>query len=645
MQFKHPEFLYALFLLVIPIIVHLFQLRRFKKELFTNVEFLKRVQLQTRKSSQLKKWLTLLARMLALTAVVLAFAQPFMPHSEEATREKEVVVYIDNSFSMQQKGNQGELLKQAVQQLLQAFPQDESVIVMTNDRVFPQSTLSENLNDLLAIDYSTEDASLQTVLLKAGNLFSRRTDTRKQIIAISDFQQKNLPDQLNYNPETEINLIQLKGKNHVNFSVDSIYFSGTGIEASELSVRFSASREIEQTLPVSLYDGETLLAKSSVGFDKDTTAVTQFSIPDNTSDLKGRVVIEDNSLRFDNTAYFNIQKAEKIRVAVLNEKNEDGAFLKKIFSRDEFEFFEQTGDAADYNQLDAVDFIVLNELRRIPSGLDGILQKHIENGGNFALIPSDKADVSSYNALLLSLNAGQFAAYNQHEINIAEINFSHPLFTNVFDGRVTNFQYPRAEGSFDYTAPGSMVLAYNNGKNFLTGIGSNYVFSTALNEENTNFKRSPLVVPTFYNMAKQSLKLPELAYTIGRDNVISVPVELGKDEVLHLTGGEDNFIPEQRRYNSKVELQLRDLPFKAGTYLVTRSKEAVGHLSFNYDRSENQLEFGDLSRFADVNVSDDIGKFISAEISKNQISVLWKWFVIFALIFLLIEVLLLKFLK
>ncbi|NNK28782.1 MAG: hypothetical protein HKP06_11155, partial [Flavobacteriaceae bacterium] len=37
MQFKHPELLYALLLLLIPIIIHLFQLRRFKETPFTNV--------------------------------------------------------------------------------------------------------------------------------------------------------------------------------------------------------------------------------------------------------------------------------------------------------------------------------------------------------------------------------------------------------------------------------------------------------------------------------------------------------------------------------------------------------------------------------------------------------------------------------
>lgn len=46
MQFKHPELLYALFALLIPILIHLFQLRKFKKQAFTNVAFLKKVTSQ-----------------------------------------------------------------------------------------------------------------------------------------------------------------------------------------------------------------------------------------------------------------------------------------------------------------------------------------------------------------------------------------------------------------------------------------------------------------------------------------------------------------------------------------------------------------------------------------------------------------------
>ena len=74
MQFKHPEILYFLFLLVIPILVHLFQLRKFKTEYFTNVKFLKELVVQTRKSSKIKKYLLLATRLLLLTFLIIALS-------------------------------------------------------------------------------------------------------------------------------------------------------------------------------------------------------------------------------------------------------------------------------------------------------------------------------------------------------------------------------------------------------------------------------------------------------------------------------------------------------------------------------------------------------------------------------------------
>src|SRR5690554_2868225 len=99
MQFKHPEILYALFLLLIPILIHLFQLRRFQKIDFTNVAFLRKVTSQTRKSSEIKKWLTLLTRLLAMACLILAFAQPFFTSKTAIEKNLETVLYIDNSFS------------------------------------------------------------------------------------------------------------------------------------------------------------------------------------------------------------------------------------------------------------------------------------------------------------------------------------------------------------------------------------------------------------------------------------------------------------------------------------------------------------------------------------------------------------------
>ena len=103
MQFRHPELLYGLLLLLIPIIVHLFQLRKFKKEQFTNVAFLKKLDLQTRKSNSIKKWLVLLTRMGIIAMAVLAFAQPFLTNSNTATQEKENLIYLDIPLVCKQK--------------------------------------------------------------------------------------------------------------------------------------------------------------------------------------------------------------------------------------------------------------------------------------------------------------------------------------------------------------------------------------------------------------------------------------------------------------------------------------------------------------------------------------------------------------
>ena len=116
MQFVHPAFLWALAALAIPIIIHLFYFRRFKKVYFTNVRFLKEVKEETSARRRLRNLLVLLARLLALAALVLAFAQPFIPQDTEVKKgTKAVSIYVDNSFSMNALSQDVPLLEKAKQ--------------------------------------------------------------------------------------------------------------------------------------------------------------------------------------------------------------------------------------------------------------------------------------------------------------------------------------------------------------------------------------------------------------------------------------------------------------------------------------------------------------------------------------------------
>ena len=77
-QFLHPVFLYGLLLLVIPVLLHLFSLKRYKKVYFSNFNFLEALQKQKKNSSRLKNLVLLFLRLLALSCIVIAFATPYL---------------------------------------------------------------------------------------------------------------------------------------------------------------------------------------------------------------------------------------------------------------------------------------------------------------------------------------------------------------------------------------------------------------------------------------------------------------------------------------------------------------------------------------------------------------------------------------
>ena len=184
MQFKHPEILYFLFLLLIPILVHLFQLRRFKKEYFTNVQFLKELSLQTRKSSQIKKWILLATRLLILTALIFAFAQPFFEAKDTKAATNETYIVVDNSFSMQAQGQKGPLFKRVLEDLQQHLDENQNFSIITSSESFWETDIKSSQKEIQNLKYNSSAFSLNQVL---SQIKSRKTPFQKDVIIISDF--------------------------------------------------------------------------------------------------------------------------------------------------------------------------------------------------------------------------------------------------------------------------------------------------------------------------------------------------------------------------------------------------------------------------------------------------------------------------
>jgi len=641
MQFKHPELLYALFLLLIPIIVHLFQLRKFQKVDFTNVAFLKEATLQTRKSSQIKKWFILCTRLLLLTALIFAFTQPFISKTETFNMPKETVIYLDNSFSMQAKGNQGELLKRAIQDIITNVPEDETFTIFTNNEVYKNTTINGIKNDLLQLDYASNKLSSEAALLKSKSFFSKTNGILKNLIFISDFQEDTSDFKPINESTTKAHLVKLLAMNKNNIAIDTAFIAETTPTSMTLKVILKNSGADIENLPVALYNENKLIAKTSVAISK--TSETAFSLPVNQV-INGRITIDDNSLQFDNTLYFNINEASKTNVLVIN--NADASFLKRLYSKDEFNYSETSKNQLNYSRIDQQHLIVLNELDNIPVALVSSLKQYITQGGSLIIIPSKAINRSSYNQLLANYGAG-YLSLNEVEKRITTINYSHPLYNSgVFEKQVKNFQYPRVNSFYGFTSNSfDSALQFEDGKRFLGTYKNIFVFSAALNQNNSSFKNSPLIVPTLYNIAKSSFKIPKLYYTIGKENTFEVERQMQQDAVLTLKKDDVNIIPRQHYFNSKVKINTSEEPSGAGTYSITNKNERLKNVSFNFSRNESTLIYRDLSSFDNATISNSISDIFDTIKSDTKVNALWKWFVIFALALLIIEMLILKFFK
>jgi hypothetical protein len=235
---------------------------------------------------------------------------------------------------------------------------------------------------------------------------------------------------------------------------------------------------------------------------------------------------------------------------------------------------------------------------------------------------------------------------------VSKIHFSHPLLSNVFEKEVSNFQYPTVNTFFDGNLNFSLpVLSLANQKPFVSQINSGdgkiYWVASPLDKNSSNFINSPIVVPVFYNMAKMSVIQNQLSYRIGQSNTIIVPAKLGKDEVLTMSNEKGNLIPTQQIFADYVTLTTDEQPQKSGFYSINHQGKSIQNLAFNNPKSESNIEYWNVEQITEnqknINIFDNVKEAFSDLIEVQNVKSFFKWFVALALIFVLIEIALLKY--
>ena len=677
MQFLYPAFLFGLLALAIPVIIHLFNFRRFKTVYFTNVRFLKNIQEETATKSRLKHILVLISRMLAITFLVLAFAQPFIPSEQSANKatKKAVSIYIDNSFSMEAVNNDEQLLniaKRKAEEIVNGYTIDDQFQLLTNDMEAKHQRLvskEEMLQMITQVQRTPEVRSLSEIVKRQRDILNRdKAQSQKNIYAISDFQ-KNAAGFEN-DTTLNINLVHLQGKDQRNLAIDSIWFAGpVQILNQPIQLCYTISNYGEDEItnaPVTLKLNEQIKSIADITIPPLSKITDTMTFTLNEAGwYNGELGVKDYPVTFDDVLYFTFQPVSQIPVITINGKTEN-TFIQSLIGKNSlFALTNNNVAQIDFSSLDKFDLIILNEVKSISGGLADALNQQLERGCNIIIFPPADMDVAAVNNFLQMNSAGTYGNYVKSKRNVTAINTKNPVFTDVFEKVPKNLSLPFATESFQINAFSQtieeMVMEFGDHRPMVAGYpakqGVIYLSAVPLVREITDLQvQASLFAPMMYKIAVSTQKKMSLYATIGETKWIDLPgINLTGDATLKVKSNNNEFIPEIRKAGNLTAVNLSDYTNVSGIYTLLQPGAPEGNtnqtLALNYNRSESDLSFETAASLkerynaANINVIDDINRDFAGVVTQmNEGTPLWKFCIIFVLIFLAAEILLIRFL-
>jgi len=671
MNFLYPGFLFALLSVAIPVIIHLFNFRKFKKVYFSNVQLLKEVEQQNSSKEKLKNLLILFSRILAIIFLVLAFAQPYIPaHNQKTTALKNIVsIYIDNSYSMEAVNKDGNLLDEAkrrAKELIKGFGINDRFQLLANDfegkhqRLLNEEAFLKALDD---VKISAANRNLQQILNRQSNVLTGGEN--KYSFLISDFQ-KNISStkKLETKSDIQYSFLKLNANTLPNVAVDSVWTLSpnhqpganerlviqlknySDEEAKNIPIKLSINNQQKGLGAVTIPAGKTI---------KDTLNFSGL----NAGWQKGIVSIKDFPVTFDDTLSFSFKVDQSFPVLSINGSNA-GNYIKALFAADSYyKLAENAESNISYSNFASYGLIVLNGLKNPSTGLAQQLRTYLNAGGTVVLFPDLDSDIQTYNSFLSGLSLPVIQGLNTTPGKVDQIDLQNPIFKTVFEEIPKNLDLPTVSRYYSFieknTSNKEDIMLLPGRKPFfskyIVGNGQLYLSASGLNGSDGNLSRHPVFVPLIYRLALSGGNELPLYYNIGNDNTLtSKKISLGKNQSLKITAGHFEAIPEIRQADGKTFIYIADQIKNAGFYNLKLADSLLAVYSFNNGRTESDMHYlskTELEQLADKNnlkifdTDKDAVKLIAGDNKIGQ--TLWKLCLILSLIFIAAEILLIRF--
>ncbi len=617
MGFLYPLFLLAGLSLAVPLLIHLFNLRRYKTVYFPHTRFLKAIQLRSRRSSELRyKWLLAL-RMLFLAALVLAFAQPLLRQRAAGIGPSALqIIYIDNNPAMSLKSGARSGLETAIdaaRRQLAAAPSDEGFILITNDRIHsyepqPAARVQAALD---GIGIAASGKSAEQVFSGVQSLLQSHPGHAADLYYYSNFPQ----GQFTAKPEAAairnitLHAVAVQPSTRSNLYIDTATLTAPVLQAGQANALVVRTRQAggkpaqPPVLQLSI-NGQVKSAASPVfneaGESVDTLA---FSI-----DAPGWqqlcLSISDAALRFDDTFRISARSSPGLSVLVLNESAPSPYIPAAFRAYNGFNVrTESLGSAppdwSPYN------LIILNGITRLPPAAGSQLRSALQSGRSVCLFPARTRDLDGLNASLAYAGDIRAVSLDTGMQTAATLQSGAEIVRDLFESIPSNVQLPVANWHYSFdaglSANAQTIIGFRNGDPLLarysSGRGRLYLAAHSADIEAGNFAASYFFVPFLYQMAAHSRGGDIYALSAGAGQTAFLPMSNSNERnMIHLLGPGFDAIPPQRSAGGGTEVFVDAVVQDPGFYRLQAPGGDSAIIALNGTRAYSQLQFWDMAR-------------------------------------------------
>ena len=503
--FLYPLYLAALATAVIPLVIHLLNRRQQKRLRFPAVRFVLISQRRVARTYNLRNWLLLAVRTLAIIFLVLLMAHPLWETGVGLSARGaplSTAVIVDNSLSMQvrEQGAPFKEAKQAAGRILEALDDgDRAAVIATNPVGRREPSLKDPreaaLKDLgpLAVTAGTADV---TAALRTAYGLLRETGGQKALWVVTDlglsgWDRLSLPAVGEYDPTVPVKIVTVGSSETPPSTTVMALMSPALHVAPGLDIGLAATlggfaASAVSTVGVRLtIDGKVRDEKqTTLSGDAESTVSFRFKL-DRPGSHSGHVSLHGDGLSGNLRHYFTLHTRDRLNVLLV-----DGDPKRALVASETFflsRALNPTGDAANSVLLpevilpgavgrvdpDGYQAMVLANVATLPPAFVARLHAFVEGGGGLLLALGDRVAAEDYNRALWNnaspllpgpLGPRRRVPLDQH-VTVGEVDIAHPALAAFGDKRLLDSLRSVKVSSYFEVAPagGRTLLRLSNG--------------------------------------------------------------------------------------------------------------------------------------------------------------------------------------